>query len=183
MARDSILNTPQQLLEDSLVACDEFLTWTGEASATAARTHVYHEALPRPANGVDYTLAELQGYRPFVLLTTAELGGWQARRTATESFGLTGRLLAYFEQTTPTGLATDLEGLDEAFKESLGHILSRSDAKPAISGLLDLAHVPGYLAIDQVLLTGPGRSHPDEHPAIGDFVFAQLEITYGLGAG
>lgn len=181
MARDSIVNTPQQLLEDTLVACDEFLTWTGAANATAARARVYHEALPRPASGVEYTLAELQAYRPFAIIYTADLGGWQARRVATESFGVTGRVLLYLEQDTPSGLANDLDALDEAFKESIGHILAASDAKPAISGLLDLAHQPGYLAIDQVILNGPGRSHPEDHQAIGDIVFASLEITYGIG--
>ncbi|RMF87769.1 MAG: hypothetical protein D6741_20110, partial [Planctomycetota bacterium] len=54
-----------------LAACASFQAWVGAADSTAARASIYFDAIPPPA-GSDYTRAELDGYRPWAIISTLD---------------------------------------------------------------------------------------------------------------
>lgn len=180
MANDSYLMRPHALLAEMLSNCDEFLLFTGEATAAAAKTHIYDFSLTPPANNSTHSKTELETARPFVIVSTQ---AFAMRRVATETWAETGVLLLEFERDVP---AVDLSDLAQAyidFSEMIGHIVGASEAKPSISGLTELAHEENYLALDNITMPSPVALSDDlEQDGEGTFLYCWLELSYGVNA-
>lgn len=186
---NSVLYEPQQLLAKTLADCTEFRNLVGADSHSEALASIWHESLPRPANGGDkYTLTEMQSYRPFALIFTEDVDGALGSRKASSPGAWSGRgtLRILLEMDTPDSLAASPALLDQMVKQIIGRIDKRPDDEAtSFSGLRDLAQrtneVGGYsyLAIDEVAFRGYSRSHARDQQSQGDYVFAWIEVMWG----
>jgi hypothetical protein len=184
---DSVLFASQQLLANTLADCSEFRNLVGVSSHSAALAKIWHEALPPPANGKDnYTLAELQAYRPFALIFTNDPQGPLSNRQAASpgAYFDSGTLRVLFEVDVPAEFKNEPLLLDHLIKQAIGRIIARpSDEASTFNGLRNLFHATtsdySYLAGDSVTFRGYHRSSQKEQPGQGDFVFAFLDVTYG----
>lgn len=180
MVFDSLLLKPHSLIEEMLGDCDEFLLFTGEADAASAKGHVHHFSLPPAANESTYSKTELEGHRPFVIVTTR---AFSTRRMATETFAETGVIELEFERDVPADDLGDLQQAYVDFAEMIGHIIGASEAKPTINGLVELAHESPYLALDNVTMPVPiALNDETERIEEGTFLYCYLELSYGLFA-
>lgn len=178
---EGLIFDAQDLLADTLAACDEWQALTGTATAVDAKAHVYQGALPQPGNGAaKYTPAELSSLRPFAILGTRNVAGFNARRDATGMFRPSGALDLYFEMDTPAGTKDNWPQLEEDTVSIIGRLIVRPDSKPASwQGLLNLAHQSGYLAIETLRYSGPFRAPQEDWPGDGDYLSWFFEIEYG----
>lgn len=187
---DAILYAPQMLLAKTLADCTEFRNLVGASDHASAMAHIWHEALPPPADGADnYTLAEMQAYRPFALIFTNDLDGELSSRQASNpgAWADQGSLRILLEIDTPADLDESPVLLDHMLKQIVGRIIRRPSDETAgqFYGLIDRAHTTNetdgysYLATDQVSFRGYHRSSYRDQPGQGDFLFAWLEIQYG----
>lgn len=155
-----------------------FQTWVGAANATEALDHIYHSALPPPANGNVHTLAELQGYRPYALIGTSPDEGyiWEIESVGSGNFGLErGTLMVLLVQDVPSLIAADPSAVDVAFLTTIGDI---------IDGLVNDNGVDAFFNFNRIAMSGPERAHEDEAVNLGDFEEAQLLIEWRrAGAG
>lgn len=164
LAEDRLMNT--------LANTAAFRTWCGAANPTEALTKIHQDALPEPAAKV-YTIAELNGYRPFAIIWTDPDGGFRMQRDSisdTFRFADGGRITAYLEQEPPDGYESDPEGLARTVKNSIGGI---------VEGVLLLAGQASYLAARACTVYGPYRSQLDEAPASDECVSFFLDFEWG----
>lgn len=181
---NSILYEPQQLLAATLADCSEFRNLVGATSAVEAKARIWHESLPRPADGRDaYSLAELQAYRPFALIFTNDLDGAMANRQASlpGAWSDRGALRILLELDTPDALKDSPVLLDQLVKQIVGRIIKRpsDESSSTFFGLADLAGISSYIAADSISFRGYRRSNSRDEPGQGDYLFAWLEVLYG----
>lgn len=172
------ISLSEDYLRTTLANCARFRTWCGAIDVPAALARIYPCGLPEPAaspNGEipeSYTAAQLTALRPFALLWADEQAGWRTGRVASEAWDEAGQLYIAFEQAIDPALKRDMAGQDRRFKNDLGVIANE---------LSVLAYQAGYLAIDQIVVRGPWRAHPDDVKHEGDHLYANMQVTWGLG--
>jgi hypothetical protein len=170
----------EDYLRTTLANCARFRTWAGVADVPAALAKIFPCGVPEPdalPNGSipdSYTADQLTALRPFALLWADENNGWRTGRVATEAWDEAGQLFIALEQAIDPALVHDRAGMDRRFKNHLGVIANE---------LTELAYQGGFLAIDQIIVRGPWRAHPDDVKHEGDHLFAHLQVTWGLGRG
>jgi len=174
------LSLAQEALRETLSYCAAFQGLTDPArTQQEALAAIYHEGLPKPANSIHHTQAELIAYRPFAIVYFDPDRGFQANADATSQsgydFGDTGRLFLELERN-----ASDVVN-DEPSSED--NLTWRNAVGQIIDDLKELAGQPGYLAIVQIeLVEGIAWNHKSLAPTLGVYQFAKLAITYE-GAG
>jgi hypothetical protein len=160
----------------TLANCLAFQAWAGVVGAVNAAARIYLVGLPAPADGQQYTLAELASYRPFALASIAPQRGAIAAADATSAgfdFAWGGRIDVQFEQAIAESDLADLAEAERKFLNSLGAILD---------GLVELAGSGTYLRITGLALAeGPLRERSAERPAQGDSYWALVEVTWSGG--
>ena len=166
----------QEYLRLTVAACPTFQSWTGAPDAASAANRLYHEALPPPRDteAAEHTRSELETYRPFGLIWTAEQKGLvlaaDAFGPAEYNFQASGELRMLLEQDVPEEIASDPAEIDLRFKNVVGKIMAEMCA---------LAGRPGYLALRRLEIeTGPYRFHPDLVEAQGDAQGIVLSVFY-----
>lgn len=189
---DTVVYGPQRLLALTLADCTEFRNLVGASDHASAFARIWHESLPAPAGGAErYSLDELDDYRPYAMVFTADLEGATGMRQATGPGGWADRgvLRVQLEISTPKDLARSPILVDHFIKQTVGRIIKRppDESSATFVGLEDLAHTTNevdgysYLAADQVLFRGYHRSALVDQPKQGDCLYAWLEIRYGEG--
>ena len=168
------LSLPLHYLRLSLADSAAFRTRAGAANQAEALAHIFRDALPPPAAGDQYTLAELQAYRPICLVFVSPQAGFMTSQIgvggSSFNFASSGKLAAYFEQDVAAEITGDPEEVSLQFLNALGGILS---------DVLGVAGQAGYLAVtDLQLLLGPMRSNEDEHKTVGNCVWALLAFDW-----
>jgi hypothetical protein len=167
---------PMEWLRISLAQSATFRTWTSTSSQQAALAKVYLEGLPHPADGLEYTVAEIQGYRPYALIYMAESLGLIKQR---DSYG------AGFEFGKESGQLKLL--LTENVSDAVGH-------EPSSKANLTFKRTVGKIIDELGVLFGQGENlagtgitleqgpywpHEDRIPGEGLFVAVVLAINWG----
>lgn len=189
---DTVVYGPQRLLALTLADCTEFRNLVGATDHASAFARIWHESLPAPAGGAErYSLDELEEYRPYAMVFTADLEGATGMRQATGPGGWADRgvLRVQLEISTPEDLKDSPTLVDHFIKQTVGRIIKcpPDETSGTFVGLEDLAHTTNevdgysYLAADQVLFRGYHRSARQDQPTQGDCLYAWLEIRYGEG--
>jgi hypothetical protein len=152
-----------------------FRTLVGAADRASALIRVYRDALPPPAAGREYTLAEMQAYRPFAIVFTAPENGYTANWVSGgtgNGYGDSGELGLFICRDTPLAYVDDFGEAMRGWKNILGDL---------IDDMKDLAGTSDYLLVRQFRLAfGPQFNPEDEHKTIGDIQYAQLSMQWGL---
>lgn len=167
------ITTVEAMLGGTLSNCAAFQTFVGAADAAEALLRIHYAALPAPADGQQYTAAELAALRPFALIWTSEREGFERRRIAVGTdgfeFGESGRLQLELVRTVPTLGADEPALVEREFLNAIGQI---------IDNLCTLAGQGGYLAIERLSLDEAWRTHPDLANEIGDETGARLAAQW-----
>lgn len=156
----------QETLRQTLAASAALRTWMGAASVNAALARIYHNALPAPAAGPFHTVAELQTYRPFAIVSTFDSGGWTSRAEASGTWQDRGILWAALEDDVAAG--TSPGDAELAFANTIGAIVGEVQV---------LARASPYLtasAVDVKLFRCPPECVSDQ----GDHMIAVLTFEW-----
>lgn len=171
------------LLATTLANCHALQTWGGnDWTAAEALARIYHHALPVPAGGLEHTLAELQAYRPFVLIWTEQGDGLEiVRDTAGPDWApqSRGHLVACLEQSTPADLVNDPSAAERDFESMIGRLMGSGN--PDQPGLYELSGRPQYLPITRIAYRGIARTANEDVTEIGDAQRAWLDIHWQQG--
>ena len=182
MSNGWIRNVADRLAE-TLAQCHALQTWQGaDWTPVQLLERIHHHALPPPASGDEHTLAELQGYRPFILLYTEQGGGLTLQRDATgPACGGTaeGHLVVQLEQDVPVADAADAAKAERDFERVVG--LMMSTGVVAQPGLLELAADPQWLPVTQLVFRGIVRVDPEDVQQIGDAQRAFVDVMWRIG--
>jgi len=168
----------------TLANCTEFQEITGAADADEALESIYFEKLPPPADLSEYTLSELQGYRPFALITPIE---HETRRVGSPgSWDDSGALMVQIERDVPELLSDDDAAAMMEFKGILGRILRYRYHDDAKRGFIDLCEVeegdsPGYILANSVNIPAmPERSDYKHRTKMGDYIVGGFIVEWGV---
>jgi hypothetical protein len=168
----------ETLLANNLANATTFQEMTGAANAAAALGSIYFGSIPEPANGAQYTEAELAAIWPCAVIATDAMNGFTWRRDASGPHYLpSGTLEMVLERETPSGTWQEI---DRAWKNKIGQLVKRTDEGGAHYGILDWTDADGdYLRISQCVLLAIGTSEIDEVEGTGSFQQAVLRIDWG----
>lgn len=164
----------QSRLRTTLANSASFRTWTGTATPTLALARIYHEALPPPAAGGEYTLAEMTAYRPYAIIWTDPEAGFRKTAisvsTTGNEFDEAGRMGVQLAQTVAAGDIGNPSEIAIKFMNAVGGILS---------DICILAGQAGYLTITDVMIDeGPYLNDPDAQSVEGVVVGLTLGVQW-----
>lgn len=159
--------------------CHALQNWDGNTfseSQLLARIHI--EALPEPANGSVFALAELNQLRPFVLVAVNSSSPVTLKRDATAGGGLAFNLGGSFMVMVEQEAIGDTEAeRDRNFVETIEKfIMSNNESQP---GLIELTNLADSLAINNLELEIIVRVQPEEEASKGLGQRAYLRIDWG----
>jgi len=168
------ISLSEAALRTMLSTVAAFQTFAGAGDAAAALAKIHLGDLPDPADLTQYTLAELQGYRPYAIVYLSELDGYRSRLIGEPfSFDSAGRVMIHLEQDA-SGWAGNrpTRDADQEFLNAVGGI---------VDGLREIRGVAaGHLQFRSIrLVLGPVAAHPDEVPAVGLYQRAVLQLDWG----
>ncbi|GAG46888.1 unnamed protein product [marine sediment metagenome] len=150
------LSLTKQAAKVTLADSATFRTLVGAANQAEALAHIYTDALPPPAAGREHTLAELEAYRPFALLSIDPEGdGASATADAVgtgREYSWGGRIRLEIEQDIADDDAADPAEIALKCENTLGAIVAE---------MLELAGVAPYLSITSVSV-GPVERSTDK---------------------
>lgn len=147
---------------------------------TTAAEHIHFDGLPPADPGPDHSLSELNALRPFALIWAEQSGGLRLRSaTAGNCCPLpSGVIVVQLEIPVPDALADDPTALAQDLAQKLGRIMRTAD--PAEPGMFELSGLSGYLPLNEIQLFGYVRSDTKAAAELGDFVVAELQLTWGM---
>lgn len=171
------ISIAEEALRTMLADSATFRTLVGAANQAQALDDIYTDGLPEPADGEALTLAELEGYRPYSVIFTAEENGVNRELEAGGDalwYDQTGQIRLRLEQDCPTGLDDQPSSWsNQQWRITIGNITRE---------LRDLAAKPNeadYLAIRQITVAeGPYWSDPNLAETQGNFQGVELLVTY-----
>ncbi|MFZ5785121.1 MAG: hypothetical protein ACOY3Y_01655 [Acidobacteriota bacterium] len=174
LAPEGSLSLAQEHLRVMLADAPVFRAWCAAADQAEALAHVYHEGLPAPPDGVEYSRDELESLRPYAVVFTAERAGFELLLSGigeTWDYNASGRLILRLRENCPEGFGD--EPTSEAglrWKNTLGGIMQ---------DLAELSGGEGYLHVQRVRLEdGPYWPHPNLIPSEGLWLGADLSIEW-----
>jgi hypothetical protein len=149
--------------------------WT-EAESLA---HVHLDALPPPAAGGEHTREELEALRPFAIVS---LGEDEAVHFDLDSsgnccVGMGGSVDVYIELPVPAELRDTPSALAADVYQRIGRVLRTANA--AEPGLVELAGLPGYLALRRATMRAYYRTTRQERHEIGDATCVHMTLMWG----
>ena len=155
------------------------LAWIADQQDAQAATRIHIDALPRPANAAEHTLAELIALRPFAIIWMRETAGLEMRSDSTFTLApvVSGNLVCRLEMNVPDSLANDPAALALHGAQTIGRILRTGDELSP--GLWDLNFQPGLLPLVTTFVSGPARTNEDDRQAIGDAMAWEIEVQFG----
>ncbi len=142
----------------------------------AALASIYHEGLPKPADGSTHTKAELEALRPYAIIWTDPDGGYATQSDSAPSsaggFVSAGSLLVEIERNSTDGAEdepTSAANLD--WRNAVGKI---------IDDLCDLSGTESYMILESITLDhGPywnDRASAETH---GIYQGVRLAVRWG----
>ena len=169
------LSKAQDNLRTQLADSSEFRTLVGAANQAQALDDIYQDVLPDPADGVEYTQAELIALRPYALIGMSDEDGFSFEHVSTgTSYDFTPR------STLELWIVRDLPSGEDG---TTADLTWRNIVLTIMEEIADLAGQAGYLAFTGIDLIALHRNHPDLEPTQGDNQLAMLRVVWGGGAG
>ena len=169
------LSLAQTNLATLLANCTAWRTLTGAGDAAEGLGHIWHDALPPPADAHEHALNELETYRPFALISTPPNDGFETEVIA-GGVGLSytegGQLEVIIEADVPEDIRTNPAEVMLRFRNHIGDIIDdlRSLAGPGGTA---------YLNVSKLMVTeGPYRSNEEQYEKEGDFQTVTLLIEW-----
>jgi hypothetical protein len=178
------ISLAQERFRVTIADCASFRLLVGASDRSSAFAHLYHEGLPEPANGTEYTRTEFEALRPWGIVFTSEQSGFRRRTISTGGFRSAGRLKLRLCRTCPATIdgngqevpAVDVEPSSDAafeWKNILGQIIAEL-CEFSVAG--DTEH----LVFEEISLDfGPFASAPELAATQGVWQGAELSVQWG----
>ncbi len=167
------LSLPEEYLRAMLADSAAFRTLCGAADAAGALDHIYRDGLPPPADGREFTPAELSALRPHAIIFLADSDGLTLDRDSAEGFLASGRAMIALERDCPSSLGDEpTSDANRQWKNIIGQIMY---------DLCDLTAEakPGYLQLTRIRLhLGPFWPEKKDAIAQGLWQGAVLEVRW-----
>lgn len=168
-AASKCLSLSAENMRKTLANSATFQTLVGAASATAALDSIYRWALPKPTSGQQYTLSEIQGLRPYAIISRR---GYAAKPKGAGAYGESGTFEVELVRDIPEFLWDDAAEILMTWENTVGGI---------IDDLKALAGTEGNLIIGDITTDdGPWRNHPGEWPTKGRIQGESIIVDWGL---
>jgi hypothetical protein len=174
----SVLAKNLLLLREMLANVAEVQSLFGGASKIQAAQRIYVGCLPRPATGDRYTVAELNNYRPFILIGPTGNSAITSRLELVGGYDTHGRQGAFdivIERQHPTSGNDDENDLD--WIDIVDMIRQSNDIDNP--GLIELHEGPGLLTLRTVMVMEIYRGEEDEINSLGDYQRARMRVEWG----
>lgn len=167
-----------EALKATLADCTYFRTWQGNTWTQAqALEHIHSHGLPDPLDNAEtHSLAELEKYRPFVEVYTAEEGITLELEASPNHYLDSGTIIARFEQSVLTS-SYDKESAESTFDDFMDNVVRTLDTDNP--GLVELAAVAGYFFFERLTVEPAFRTHARQQPELGDAQARFLIFEYG----
>jgi len=165
------LSLARSYLRNTIADCDTFRTWIGATTQEQARRRIFYDSLPAADRGLTLTRAELEAYRPHVLLFN--VGYASERDSAGANFGADegGAIVARFEQDVPAEIADNPAEITLRFENTVGQILDE---------IHDKSMTGGYLLVVRLTISQPTLRVPHKYIAKeGDYVQTDALALWG----
>jgi hypothetical protein len=170
------MSTTEAILKDMLADRAAVRTWLAKegravADAAAAKLYIHQEGLPAPAARGIHTIAELVGYRPYILIWET---AYRVSRTSNTGWLAGGEAVLAFFQDVPTALVNDPAGASKAFRDTM---------KDLLADLAEASQVTaGYLAIESYgIEEGPFLVEPEDEHEQGLHQWCACSVRFGDG--
>jgi hypothetical protein len=147
-----------------------FRTWTGTDNQADALTHIHWGALSDPTTYA-YMLGELQDKRPYVLLQTRNSASIVVCEPASGDDN--GMIIGEFVQDVDSEIATNPSEIDRRFMNFLGTLRKQVILLGRTAGHIEVARF-------EVPLDGWHRADEDDRVQLGDHIWAEFELDWGL---
>lgn len=145
-----------------------------------ARSRIHFDGLPPADPGPDHSLAELTALRPFALMWTEQAAGFRLRNDTAGycCAKANGVIVVQIELPVPPAMQLDPHALGTHVSRLMGLIIRTGNAEQP--GLFELSGLSGYLPLNEIQLYGYVRSDEKAKLEIGDVVWAELQLSWGL---
>ena len=159
-------------LRNLLADSPQFRQWCGAEQAVQARNKVHYGIIPPPADGLKYTVAELNALRPYVIISTPKV---RLTRTSPNSYKDRGELYLRFAESIPPEWYDDPGRAEVSFKITIGGLMAE-----LMTYAIDDPGAGPYLVIDEILMEDePRRAPEDVRLTDGDHHVLDVTVHWG----
>lgn len=169
------ISLAEDILKTTLADCDEFRSWVRASTQQQALDKIHMDALPPPESEGEFTVDELQRYRPYAVIFMAEEDGFSTVHDAVSAgfdYADSGSMTVELVEDIPDQIITNPAEIGRRFKNMLGNLITELKAK---------AGTAGYLAIQSIQVAGIYRASPEVIPAQGNWQGSRLRIGWRGG--
>ena len=162
------LNLALHNLRLALGGSTAFQTFLGAIDAAAADLRIHTDAIPKPASGQAYSLAEITSIRPCATIWSSDdQGGYRAYEDAVGTFAATGQLTCEFLWSIPDGIINDPKEIHTQFTNHIGDIFDDLIAQSETG-----------LQIKELETEGPYRAPDDMIETYGQYMQGFIHLSW-----
>lgn len=175
------ISTAKDLLRTMLANTTAFRTWDGaNYTVEQAKARIYFDALPPPADGDQYTVAELAALRNCAIVAKhpSENVRWVFDACGGDHFNCHGVLVVMLFRTIPEADRDDIESAERSMENFVGQLVRSGD--PSAPGLCELSGRAGYLSFYEIMEDGPHFDPAEDGEARGHEMRHLLVIRWGV---
>jgi hypothetical protein len=135
-----ILSLAQDALRSTLADSTTYRALTDPVmEQAAALASIHRDGLPAPADTHEYTLAELEGYRPFATIVDDDDNSFAG---STVDWMHRGRMLVTIERDAPDGASpTPSDPATKEWRDIIGQIIADLQTVAGTAGYLDITSI------------------------------------------
>lgn len=176
--------TAKSYFRDMLSRCTALQEIDGASfSAAELLERIYFDGIPLPAGHADnYTRAEMEQFRPYVLVWMPSDRGFMTRHTSSggrQGFTSSGVLVADVYRSVPENELHDFDAANRSFENTLGLVIQSGNwDEPGLAELS--ASNASSLQLGSIVLEDIGRCPADKVPSEGDYQVARIVVTWGV---
>ncbi len=159
--------SPQEYLRQSLAASATYRALVGAETAAQALRTIHDDEIPPPADGTEYSAAELAALFPCAVLWEESWSHLTVATDAVEESGVVG-LVIHFPVTSV------IAGSARAISATVRNLF-----RGITTDLENSANTPGCLHVDKVTMRQPWeRTRGEDVESIGDVVLLTLSVEW-----
>lgn len=175
------ISTAKDLLRTMLANTTAFRAWDGASyTVEQAKARIYFDALPPPADGDQYTAAELVALRNCAIVAKhpSENVRWTFDACGGDHFIASGVVVVMLFRTIPEADRDDIGSAERSMENFVGQLVRSGDVNNP--GLCELSGRSGYLSFFEIVEDGPYFDPAEDGEARGYEMRHLVVIRWGV---